>query len=269
MKGDTVSKLPREGIDDQCVYLKFSLRKLCLVTVILPVSSLIICFVTANIFQKDDIHETHCKVYNVVPSISAITGISPQKYLWRICVAFHVGPRLVIAIVYKQYYSKLLEKENLNGKNWLLNFCFWLSITEIVTLCGVTYISNRENYPIHEKIFITFMFSSLSYMLASLKIFNVVHVRKTNEENYSYKLKKLFFTASILTSFGLFIFFVKHRFLCHDMAFSWFSVCEYLIAFFNMGFHTTVILDFPTEQVTVSKGSERNKTNDVTIFKVD
>ena len=62
MEGDTVSKLPREGIDDQCVYLKFSLRKLCLVTVILPVSSLIICFVTANIFQKDDIHETHCKV---------------------------------------------------------------------------------------------------------------------------------------------------------------------------------------------------------------
>lgn len=75
-----------------------------------------------------------------------MTGISPQRYLWRICIAFHIGPRLMIATVYKQYYSALLEERQLTGGHRLLDLCFWLNITEIIALCGVTYVSNRENY---------------------------------------------------------------------------------------------------------------------------
>lgn len=89
------------------------------------------------------------QVYNVIPSISAITGISPQRYLWRICIALHIGPRLVIASVYHTYYLSLLptiapaEQPRFQR---LLRICYWLNITEISSLCGVTYISNRENY---------------------------------------------------------------------------------------------------------------------------
>ena len=28
----------------------------------------------------------------------------------------------------------------------LLNLCYWLNIAEVAALCGVTYISNKENY---------------------------------------------------------------------------------------------------------------------------
>jgi hypothetical protein len=38
-------------------------------------------------------------------------------------------------------------------------------------------------------------------------------------------------------------------------AFSWFSLCEYLIASANMAFHMTVVLDFPTEQLIVARAS--------------
>ena len=90
------------------------------------------------------------QVYNVLPSISAITGISPQRYLWRISIALHIGPRFVIASVYHSYYRKILETiEDVSEKfvaSRLLNLCYWLNIAEIAALCGVTYISNRENY---------------------------------------------------------------------------------------------------------------------------
>lgn len=86
------------------------------------------------------------QVYNIIPSISSVTGISPQRYLWRICIAFHIGPRLMIATVYKQYYSALLEERQMTAGHRLLDLCFWLNITEIIALCGVTYVSNRENY---------------------------------------------------------------------------------------------------------------------------
>ncbi|XP_023705134.1 post-GPI attachment to proteins factor 2-like [Cryptotermes secundus] len=243
------------------VYFMISFRQLCIVTVSLPLCALLICFVTAYIFQQDDIHETHCRVYNVIPSISAITGVSPQRYLWRVCVAFHIGPRIIIASMYRTYYHSLLSSQS-PGPNHpgsrgyrLLNVAYWLSLVEIAALCGVTYISNRENYPVHEKIFMVFMFGSLSYMLATIKVFRLVKPNMSDTERNSYLIKKGLFATSIVSTVGLCIFFLKHRLLCHDMAFSWFSFCEYLIASANMAFHMTVVLDFPTEQLIVAQGS--------------
>lgn len=239
--------------DKVTVHFLLSFRQLCLVTVSLPLGALVLCFITAYIFQPDEIHETHCRVYNIIPSISAITGVSPQRYLWRICVAFHIGPRLLIASIYYAYYSTLLESMG-TGVNKLLHFCYWLNIVEIASLCGVTYISNRENYPVHEKIFIVFMLCSLSHMLATLKVYRLAHPNMADTEKASYLVKKCLFIISILSTIGLLIFFAKHRLLCHEMAFSWFAFFEYVIASANMAFHVTVVLDFPTEQLIVAKG---------------
>ena len=138
------------------IHLAISFRKLCLATVSLPLITLLFCFITAYIYQQDDIHETHCRVctiniynlrkiliyliilfqvYNVLPSISAITGISPQRYLWRVCIALHIGPRLLIASVYYSFYRKTVmtiedvPKRLLGIK--LLNLCYWLNIAEV------------------------------------------------------------------------------------------------------------------------------------------
>lgn len=87
------------------------------------------------------------QVYNVIPSISAITGVTPQTYMWRIAVAFHVGPRMVIAQVYYNYFVSQISKAD-KSTNLLIfiNLCYWLNLIEIAAICGVTYISNRENY---------------------------------------------------------------------------------------------------------------------------
>lgn len=150
-------------------------REICSVTAALPLVTMFICFVSAVVFQFDDVHETHCRVntlaswhllmsdlliflrpftvlqvFNFIPSISAITGVSPQRYFWRISIALHVGPRFIIAVCYKSYYEHMLSHvKNLpvyNKAKMLMNMAFWLHLVEITSLCGVTYISNRENY---------------------------------------------------------------------------------------------------------------------------
>ncbi|RZF46965.1 hypothetical protein LSTR_LSTR011233 [Laodelphax striatellus] len=257
-----------DGKSKTVVHLMLSFRQLCVVTVSLPLGAMVICFVTAYIFQPDEIHETHCRVYNIIPSISAITGVSPQRYLWRICVAFHIGPRILIASVYRSYYKGQLavaggETVTRQGP-LLLALCYWLNLIEIGALCGVTYISNRENYPVHEKIFILFMLCSLSHMLATLKLFKLVHPTMSGSERVSYATKKFLFAISIASTIGLMLFFAKHRLLCHDMAFSWFALCEYVIASANMAFHVTVVFDFPAEKLIVARGLHsisRKKTN--------
>ena len=49
------------------------------------------------------------QVFNVVPSISAVTGISPGRYLWRVVIAFHLGPRLLIVSTYYHFLLTFLE----------------------------------------------------------------------------------------------------------------------------------------------------------------
>ena len=58
----------------------------------------VVVIITAFLFNS--------QVYNVVPSISAITGVSPQRYIWRICIAFHLGPRLLIGCLYYRYHQE-------------------------------------------------------------------------------------------------------------------------------------------------------------------
>lgn len=160
-----------------------SVRKLAYLTVALPFLALFSCFITAYIFRYDDVHETHCRVgmdtkaqkcktidigsesdihefysnetkfimqvFNVIPSISAITGITPQIYLWRLCVALHIGPRILVALLYRNYL-KILTDVVVDTTSWckrnIISCCCWFNIIELSSLCGVTFISNRENY---------------------------------------------------------------------------------------------------------------------------
>lgn len=135
------------------VRLVLSFREICVVTALLPLVTLTLCFISAYIYQSEQIHETHCKVYNVIPSISAITGVSPQNYFWRICIALHIGPRFAIAAVYRNYYRCLWTKHMSDNDSrdsrkvkTLTSVVFALNLIEIGSLCGVTYVSNRENY---------------------------------------------------------------------------------------------------------------------------
>lgn len=65
-------------------------------------------------------------------------------------MALHIGPRFIIAAVYKAYHENSINpaaesKLQAAARKWL-TLTFWLDIIEIGSLCGVTYISNRENY---------------------------------------------------------------------------------------------------------------------------
>ena len=128
---------------------------------------------------------------------------------------------------------------------------------------------------IHEKIFIVFMVSAQVHMLIVLRLLKMADFGRERSEQRSYFFKRCLFYLSLLCTCGLLVFFVKHRVYCHDMgnikyvhlfttlrnqlycllintAFSWFSFFEYWIAATNMGFHATIILDFPDEDIIVS-----------------
>ncbi|CAH0387182.1 unnamed protein product [Bemisia tabaci] len=247
--------------DSLNVFYSLSISKLAIFTVACPLIALFTCFITAVIYQFDDVHETHCRVFNIVPSISAVTGVSPQRYLWRASIALHLAPRLLLASLYYTYYGeRLTDVEASRDMGQILRtVCYWLNVVEIFSLAGVTYISNIDNYPIHEKLFITFMTTSLTYMLFTLKLFRITHPEMNQVNQKSYRWKRTFFTLSIICTVGLVIFFMQHRLLCHNLAFSWFAACEYVVAASNMAFHFTCIYEFPDEYLFVTSTPSKTK----------
>ena len=86
---------------------------------------------------------------NYIPSISAVTGITPQTYLWRTAIALHATPRFaVIFIYYNHYLSRLhlIPSDKVSLFKILLKVNFCLNFVENSCLVLVTYITNRENY---------------------------------------------------------------------------------------------------------------------------
>jgi post-GPI attachment to proteins factor 2 len=123
------------------------------------------------------------------------------------------------------------------------------------------------------------MITSLTYMLFSLKLLKVLQPNgPTNEQDKrSLRYKQMFFALSIASTIGLIVFFLKHRLLCHDLAFSWFAFCEYVVAVSNMGFHcTTTMIDFPPLDLVVRNvnghltvANEEEKEDDAKAAKKD
>lgn len=91
----------------------------------------------------------YLQVKNFIPSISAVTGITPQTYLWRIGIALHSAPRFAVGFMHYNYYMQRLGfvKESRRGFfKKLISLNFWLNTIENSSLVGVTYVTNRENY---------------------------------------------------------------------------------------------------------------------------
>lgn len=89
------------------------------------------------------------QVYNFIPSISAITGIQPGRYVWRICIALHSAPRFAVGYIYYNYYLSrlhLIAPSQHSIFKRLASTAFWVYTVENFCLVFVAYISNVENY---------------------------------------------------------------------------------------------------------------------------
>ncbi|XP_077559081.1 post-GPI attachment to proteins factor 2-like [Haemaphysalis longicornis] len=245
------------------VLLRVKVLHLAYLTVALPLFTLLFCFATSMWFQYTAVNSTVCKVYNFCPSVSAITGISPQRYAWRIGVALHTGPRLLLASLYPGYYGRRAARVA-PARRALFGRLTWatygLHVAEALSLVGVTYVSNRENYPVHEKIFVLFMLSSLLYMVGTcLAVHLCQHKEDTELERRSRRLKTSLLGLTLAASAGMLFFFYRHRVHCVELAFSWFSICEYVICFCNMAFHLTLVYDIPDEELLVGLPASSRK----------
>ena len=144
------------------------------ITCALPLFGFIICVLIAVVYHFEKATKTHCRVWNILPSISAAVGDStPERYIWRFSIAFHCIPRLVlISMVYWNQYAKWAVTVKNSLFNMLYKITVILHVLENVCLVSLTFVSSTENYKIHEASFISFMVFATFHMVFTLYIQN-------------------------------------------------------------------------------------------------
>ena len=87
------------------------------------------------------------QVYNFLPTISAVIGgFTPQRYVWRICIALHAPQRLMVAIGYYNFHTSV-HVGNHNGLyRKLAALTSLLNILEVLSLVCLSMISSSENH---------------------------------------------------------------------------------------------------------------------------
>ena len=207
-----------------------SLSCLARLTTALPAAALLACLATALLAQYEKATTTHCEVSEFLPSISAVVGVEPQRFLWSAAIAVTTGPRLLFCQLQR---SELATKFPSHQAAVRLNT--GLNTLEILALLTLSLVPSQDIFVIHATAFSAFLLSSLSSML--VLTYYLHDGRRT-------RLKRVTVKLSLLCVIMAAYFYQRHNAQCEPYVYSLFAACEYAVVGLNMVWHTAVIRQF-------------------------
>ncbi|XP_035433931.2 post-GPI attachment to proteins factor 2 [Spodoptera frugiperda] len=231
-------------------YIKIPTR-LYYYVVSVPLFAFIACVVITMYKDFETANNTHCKVPNVFPSISASIGsYEPQSTIWKTAIYMHAPLRLYVLYLRWKYYRNVV----LESCVVIVKLAVFLNIIENFALLGLTHWTSSKNYPYHEFCFKTFIGTSIFYMLFTCIMLSKLRRRPniTHREKHSVKLKWRAFIVYISSFASAAYFFLRHNRLCEPYVYSLFSLSEYIVVFSNILFHSTTVHDLQINFISLT-----------------
>lgn len=223
----------------------------------LPLFGLVSCVILSLLYDFESSTATHCNVANYLPSVSsAIGGYTPQRYIWRVCIALHCSPRFIALVCYYNSFHRLQVQTCQYLYHFLVTLNMLLNVIENFCLLLLTCISSTENYNAHETSFVTFLVCSEFYMFFSLILcWWSKSSEMASKEWFSFKMKCLFFFVNLMSCAGVAYFFNRHNTYCEPGVYSLFALSEYTVVISNILFHGMAVVDFGGGKITYVDGS--------------
>lgn len=109
----------------------------------LPLYSFVFCVAWSVVFYFERSTDTHCHVWNFLPSISAAIGnYQPQRFVWQLAITLHAVPRFILATFYHKRNQSLVRSR------WraVAFLATLLNVVENLALLGLTYFTSVDSY---------------------------------------------------------------------------------------------------------------------------
>lgn len=135
--------LPLHNATDRKYIIKIPIKKLGLFTVSLPLFAFITCVLITLYKDFENANNTHCKVPNIFPSISASIGnYEPQRTIWRTAIYSHAPLRFFIIYLRWDYYREIISHSCI----FIVKLAVFLNIIENLSLIGLTHWTSTLSY---------------------------------------------------------------------------------------------------------------------------
>jgi len=243
------------------VLFQMRFRHLALITVSLPCFAFVFCIVYSFFHHYDLVTRTHCNVWNAAPSISASIGnFAPQKYVWKVCIALHSAPRLLICQMYHTYMQRVLRRVNFVQQ--MVLFTCVLNVAEVFSLLLLSVVPSVEDFTLHKLCFGSFLFFSAFFIASSFYLFSCQRVLPGSHlDRQSLHYKKVLLVTNFTAILVSMYCYWRHNTYCEPGMYSIFSLFEYTVVLSNMAYHFTSYYDF--YNTTVTLGSNNQVTSDI------
>jgi len=220
-----------------------------------PLAGLCLCLLLSLQYHFDTVNYTHCKVPNVIPSISACIGDhSPQQYVWRISVALMIGQRILDGFAYNGLFKHALSHRSGSslplpaGYHLLRRAHLIIYTAEQGFLVLLSYISSKDNNTLHQIGFGGFaacaVLNPILHCRLAREAFEVDSGNASHHALYSYRWKMATSTMGFVLLSASVLAYVCHNMVCIPYLYSVFAACEWGFVLCNMAFHCSAFLDF-------------------------
>lgn len=234
------------------------------VAIAFPLFGAIFAVIWSILYDYDASVRTACHVYNFLPSISAaIGGFTPQRYVWRICIALHAGLRFLLVGCYYTWLSSINMGVQKTRYQQLVKVAILCHTIENLALVTLTCVSSTENFAIHENSFIVFIVCSQVYMLLSCCLIRWTHkagyINVTDADKRCLRNKVILFLVNLCIFLTSVYLYFRHNTYCEPNVYSWFAIGEYITVLSNIAFHGLCVVDFKDYSFTVLPTEELQK----------
>lgn len=187
----------------------------------------LLCYGITIIKEYEDATNTHCNVWNILPSFSSTIGnYTPQRYIWRLLVGLSCVMRLFSVWIFAQNLKRFKKRSA------IINILTLMRVTEFAGLFLLTMFASTEIFEVHAFGFcIFFIFSTVNIFIVSrLMKHGITGSGEVNSR------ASLYPTIYFFTFTGCLISYILHDYYCWPGVYSVFGLLELLMIFVNIMF---------------------------------